>query len=204
MRVEWGRCFGNSETGGGGEKVLDDPGYVQFRREQLGRAGKIGYPNKFPLDTRIRDTLRDFGHLEKGQARVDKVVSVAGRVGSIREAGKNLSFIDITSEEEKIQIKAQRSAYSCRDSFSDDVHVLRRGDVIGVKGHPLRTKAGELSLSAHKVVLLSPCLRKMLNYRYDFDQKEIRFRRRWVDFIANPERKKIFRDRAKVIRAIRR
>jgi lysyl-tRNA synthetase class 2 len=191
---------------GSGEQHLSADEYVKFRKDQLRKANKTLYPQKFDVRHKVKNVLKDYEHLEKGET-AEAAVSVAGRIHGIRAASKKLHFIDLRSEVDAgIQIKANLKNYGGGDpdAFADDVHVLRRGDVVGIDGVPCRTEAGELSVAASKVTLLAPCLRVMPNQHVGFEIRDKRFRRRHVDFLANPERRDIFRTRAAVIRELRR
>jgi len=132
----------------------------------------------------------------------DQEVSVTGRVFNVREAGKKLVFIDIEGDTAKLQIFCQA------DSYKADFEALRevkRGDIIGVKGNPGRTRSGELSVRPFEVIQLSYCLH-MLPQR-DGDKnvlnKDTRYRQRYLDLIMNNPVKKIFQRRNDVIDYIR-
>lgn len=71
---------------------------------------------------------------------------MAGRVLSIRSAGKKLVFYDLCSEGVKIQVRAVASEYEKEEAFAAENTHIRRGDIIGIEGFPGRTKRGELSI----------------------------------------------------------
>lgn len=87
--------------------------------------------------------------------------------------------------------------------MKNDVDVLRRGDIIGINGFPCRTPAGEFSICARSITMLAPCLRKPVNPHVALGNVDKRYRNRHLDFLANPEKKDIFRIRALIIREIR-
>ena len=87
-----------------------------------------------------------------------------GRVHGIRESGSKLVFYVLQSEGVKLQIMANLQAYDSADGFYADVAKIKRGDIIGVRGYPTRTKTGELSIVPRKMELLSPCLHAMPHY----------------------------------------
>lgn len=84
---------------------------------------------------------------------------------------------------------------------------LDRGDIIGLEGHPGRTKAGELSLVAKNCKLLSKCHHNMpmMNWTHTQTLKdaELRFQKRYLDFICNNTIKDTFVKRSKLINAVR-
>ena len=79
---------------------------------------------------------------------------MCGRVHGIREVGKKLKFIDILQGESSVQVKMQNKPDVYEGDFKADSKFLRRGDVIGIEGVPVRTNAGELSVLASSITLL--------------------------------------------------
>lgn len=65
---------------------------------------------------------------------------MAGRVTNIRSAGKNLVFYDIIGDGKKLQVYCNQNTHKGQTSFEETHKVFRRGDIIGVVGHPGRTK----------------------------------------------------------------
>ena len=91
-------------------------------------------------------------------------VNNSGRVHAIRESGPKLVFYVLQSEGVHLQVMANLQSYESADLFSDDLAKIKRGDIIGVKGYPTRTKTGELSIVPRKLELLSPCLHAMPHF----------------------------------------
>ncbi len=131
---------------------------------------------------------------------------VAGRVHAIRESGAKLIFYDLRGEGVKLQVMANARAYGGvgEEDFAVDTGKIRRGDVIGVEGHPGKTKKGELSVVPTKITLLSPCLHMLPHLHFGIKDKETRFRQRYLDLIINPDVRQKFHVRAKIISYIRR
>ena len=88
------------------------------------------------------------------------------------------------------------------EEFYEAHDLIRRGDVVGVKGHPSRTKMGELSISATSLQLLAPCLHQLPGREGVVDQ-ETRYRKRYLDLMVNTDTRNIFITRSKVINHIR-
>lgn len=155
------------------------------------------YPNQNcqPTHSVIR-FIQSFKHLEKNQANQDERVQLCGRIESIRSLSKNLHFVDITGDSTWLQIKLSKQHFG--DDVQDKVELLRRGDIASFRGFPSRTKAGELSLTAKSMTLLAPSLRILPTTNVGK-----RYRRRHLDFLVNPDLKKIFLTRSKVIKEIR-
>merc|ERR1711935_1324879 len=73
-------------------------------------------------------------------SQLDEVISCAGRIYAMRASGSKLVFYDLRAEGAKIQIMANMAAYETGDAaFSDIIAQIRRGDIVGVKGHPGKT-----------------------------------------------------------------
>jgi len=83
-------------------------------------------------------------------------VAVTGRIKAIRGSGAKLLFIDLEGDGARIQVFAQANFY--KGEFSDLHAALRRGDIIGAKGCPGRTKTGELSIRPEVIESLSYCI----------------------------------------------
>lgn len=88
-------------------------------------------------------------------------------------------------------------------SFIADTDKIRRGDIVGVEGHPGKTKKGELSIMPKKLTLLSPCLHMLPHMHFGLKDKETRFRQRYLDIILNNRVREIFQVRAKIISYMR-
>src|SRR5436190_2065041 len=76
-------------------------------------------------------------------------------------------------------------------------------DIIGVKGIVCKTDKGELSIQVKEFILLSKCLKPLPDIHYGFNDTEERFRKRYLDFIINSEKREIFLVRHKIIQNIR-
>ncbi|TFJ82149.1 hypothetical protein NSK_006478 [Nannochloropsis salina CCMP1776] len=81
---------------------------------------------------------------------------------------------------------------------------LRRGDIVGVTGHPGKSKKGELSVFAKELTLLSPCLQLLPKGYTGLKNQEVRYRQRYLDLILNSETRRVFQVRARIINFIRR
>jgi lysyl-tRNA synthetase class 2 len=88
------------------------------------------------------------------------------------------------------------------EEFSSAHTLIRRGDIIGVTGHPSRTKAGELSISISKIELLAPCLHQLPGREGVTDQ-ETRYRKRYLDLIMNSTTRDVFVTRSRVVNYVR-
>ena len=146
----------------------------------------------------------DFDSVPDGEHLSDTQVSVAGRILSKRGQGK-LMFYDLHADGIKIQIMSDLSSYEGGEEAFRVIHTLvKRGDIVGVVGHPGKSKKGELSIFPTKIVMLSPCLHMLPTGYSGLKNQEVRYRQRYLDLILNNETRRVFDIRAKIIRYVRR
>lgn len=137
-------------------------------------------------------------HIEKLDG---KKVKIAGRIISKRIMGK-ASFAHILDAEGTIQIYVKIDnigAQAYEEWKKYDI-----GDIVGVVGKVFITHKGEVSVSAEKLTLLSKSLLPLPEKWHGLKDSDLRYRQRYVDLIANPEVKKTFLGRSKIISALRR
>ena len=130
----------------------------------------------------------------------EKTVSIAGRLMLKRVMGK-ASFANIQDRDGNIQI------YVSRDDIGEepykDFKKYDIGDIVGVKGFVFRTQAGEISVHVKEMTLLSKSLAVLPEKFHGFQDRDLRYRQRYIDLIMNPEVKKTFIMRSKIIKEIR-
>ena len=150
----------------------------------------------------IPEFIAKYSDIETGERLDDQIITVAGRIHNKRASGAKLRFYDLHGEGVKIQIMA-----SAQDNEGDDYvkthDLLRRGDIVGVRGVPGKTKRGELSIFPKQVQLLSPCLRMLPKAHYGFKDQELRYRQRYLDLIMNNFVRDKFVTRSKIITYLR-
>lgn len=129
-----------------------------------------------------------------------KEVSLAGRIMSKRGQGK-VGFYDIQDTTGRIQLFAKKDILGEQEYTylkNNDI-----GDIIGVEGEVFKTKMGEVSIRAKKVILLSKSFQTLPEKYHGLKDQEIRYRQRYVDLIVNPETRDVFKKRSVIIRGIR-
>ncbi len=129
-----------------------------------------------------------------------KTVSIAGRVMSKRRMGK-IGFGDLLDFTGKIQVFARKDLLG--DEEYDRFKKLDIGDIIGVTGVVFTTEAGEISVRAEKIMLLSKSLQPLPEKFHGLSDPDLRYRQRYVDLIMNSDVKKTFIMRSKILTAIR-
>ncbi len=177
---------------------------INFRIEKLQKLRENGvnpYPYSYQTSHYSDEILGDYDKFEK------KDVSVAGRIMSLRKMGK-AAFCHIQDSHGKIQTYIRRDDVGT-ESYSN-FKLLDIGDFIGVKGYVFKTKTDEISIHATSVTILSKSIRPLPIVKEKDDQvfdafsdKEQRYRNRHVDLAVNPEIRKTFIDRGKIVSALR-
>ncbi|XP_003704018.2 lysyl-tRNA synthetase isoform X2 [Megachile rotundata] len=189
------------------EENISPNEYIKLRTQAVNHLKSINenpYPHKFHVSISLEDFIDKFSNiLGNGEVLENEVHSVAGRVFSIRESGGKLIFYDLRGEGLKIQVMANARHYENEEKFATDISKIRRGDIIGVVGNPGKTKKGEFSIMPRSITLLSPCLHMLPTLYFGLQDKETRFRQRYLDLILNNKVRKTFHVRAKIIAYVR-
>jgi len=180
------------------ETELDLPAVMRDRREKLERlraAGVDPYSRGFQPNHSTEAAKALLGDAERTEP-----VSLAGRLMVKRLQG-GLVFADLQDGRGRIQLMANRNVLG-EEEFSRFAD-LDVGDIIGVTGPIFRTKRGEITLEVHSFQLLTKSLRPMPEKWHGLKDVEIRYRQRYVDLIANPQVREVFRARSKIITSMR-
>ncbi|MBU4241966.1 MAG: lysine--tRNA ligase, partial [Nanoarchaeota archaeon] len=165
--------------------------------KRLKEKGIEPYPYNFDKKNDAIDLFSKFNSLNAGEHSKSKV-KVAGRMLSLRLMG-GAAFAHILDNTGKIQL------YFAKNNLKNykDLKLFDMGDFIGVEGVIFKTKKGELSIEVKKFKLLSKSLRPLPEKWHGLQDTEIRYRKRYLDFISNPEVKQVFEKRAKILSLIR-
>ena len=177
---------------------LTDNEMRQIRQEKL---TKLRSENKDPHNiTSYEVSDYSVSILDRFDDYEGKNVSVAGRVLGKRGHGK-ISFIDLQDAEGRIQVLAKFNIIGEEDFPA--VRGLDIGDIIGVKGTVMRTEAGEITVQATSIVLLTKSLQLLPEKYHGLKDQDLRYRQRYIDLIVNPEVKQVFKKRSTIISGIR-
>ena len=183
-----------------------------IRRNSLSELEKLGidaYPAaEFKVDAYAVDIKEQFD-----DAMEPKTVVIAGRMMSRRIMGK-ASFFELQDTTGRIQVYTSRDDISTDEASTAYNIVFKKlmdiGDIVGVKGFVFRTQAGEVSVHAKELVMLSKSLRPLPIVKekdgktFDaFTDPEQRYRQRYLDLIVNPQVRDVFVKRTKMMNAIR-
>ena len=172
---------------------------LKVRREKLAALRAEGrdpfQQTRFDVSHHAQDIKDHFDELEGTE------VTVGGRLMSKRGMGK-VSFCDLQDKSGRIQI------YARKDEMDEEEYNRFKkydiGDIVGVRGEVFRTQRGEMSVRAKEITLLSKSLRPLPEKFHGLQDKELRYRQRYVDLIVNPESKRNFEIRSKFVAFLRR
>jgi len=186
----------NGQNTAAEERELNE--VLKVRREKLSALRAEGEDpftiTKFERTNHISDIRNNYEDFE------GKVVTIAGRMMSKRVMGK-MSFADLRDGSDKIQLCVKR------DEMGDDEYKKYKkfdiGDILGVTGEVFTTQKGEISVRTSKIVLLSKSLHPLPEKFHGLTNTDLRYRQRYVDLIMNPDVKRTFVLRSKIIAAIR-
>lgn len=185
------------------DESLDPNQYHEIRQQSVASWKKIGenpYPHKFHVSISLAHFIEKYNSVDSG-TWLDEEVTVAGRIHAKRPSGAKLIFYDLRGEGVKIQIMADQR--SSEDDFAYIHGKLRRGDIVGIRGRPGKSKKGELSIQPKHIELLSPCLHMLPHLHFGLKDKETRFRQRYLDLILNETVRQKFCTRSRVINYVR-
>jgi lysyl-tRNA synthetase, class II len=169
--------------------------------EELQRLGVSAYPHRFERTDTVAELVAAHGARTHDELEASHVrTTTAGRVLAIRSFGK-ANFLVISDGRAKIQIYIRKDSLSERDFAI--FKLLDFGDYVGVEGRLFRTKTNELTIWASKLEFLSKCFLPLPEKWHGLQDVEIRYRQRYLDLVVNPESRKVFEVRSRVLAAIR-
>jgi lysyl-tRNA synthetase class 2 len=181
----------------------DENQIIAERRAKLAELRKQGnaFPNDYGRKHLAADLHAAHGAKSNEQLEAGPVpVAIAGRMLFKRVMGK-ASFASIQDMSGRIQlyISNDRTGAPAHDAFKH----WDLGDIVGAEGTLFKTKTGELTVHVARLRLLTKSLRPLPEKFHGLTDQEQRYRQRYVDLIANPEVRKVFSLRSRVIQAIR-
>ncbi|MFA6915250.1 MAG: lysine--tRNA ligase [Parachlamydiales bacterium] len=196
----------------------------QNRSRKLAELRSLGiepYPNQFNPTLTLEEVRKQYesqplGHSEEAAAGTTPTVKIAGRLILFRSMGKN-AFAHIQDDHTRIQIMFNNEHTHLEgytpQTAPDGQNVVSAykviekkidlGDIIGIEGNLFFTNKGELTLYAKKVTLLCKTLLPLADKHSGLTDKELRYRKRWLDLITNPEIHQVFRVRSQILSLIR-
>ena len=180
----------------------DSSGLSHQRREKLEEIRQFGvqpYPYNYSPNYTTREIHEQFANIQH-EPDETKPVCIAGRIMTRRDHGKS-GFAHIQDMSGRIQIFVRQN------SVGEEAYLVYKtfdvGDVIGVDGFVFRTRTDEITVMVNAIKLLAKALRPLPEKWHGLQDKETRYRQRYADLIVNPEVKKVFINRTRIIQAIR-
>lgn len=201
---------------------MNQPDYFDFEEYQV-RLAKLAeirslgidpYPHHYCPSHEIGSVLSQYqddpvATYEEAERRKSDFVCVAGRLVLHRPMGKNI-FVQVQEGSDQIQVLFNRDITQVEGLEDKEITAhkflekkLDLGDIIGIEGHMFRTHKGELTVFAHNVMLLCKSLLPLPDKHSGLADKEVRYRKRWLDLIVNQEVMKTFKTRSQIISLIR-
>ena len=182
--------------------------YIQQRIEKADKLRALGI-NPYANDSKRNTTVSKYLNVNSDVFQLEdkrdekRTYIVAGRIKFFRLMGK-ASFLKIEDESGLLQIYVSRD--NLPEGFYNDIFkkTIEVGDIIEVEGYPFVTNKGELSLHVHGLRILTKGISPLPEKYHGLADKELRYRQRYLDLIMNPEVKKTFHTRSKVVSLTRR
>lgn len=195
----------------------------QNRTRKLAELKSLGiepYPHKYSPTHTARGLLEQYketsmGNSEDAIAEKTPLVCIAGRLVLFRSMGKN-TFAHIQDETGRIQVMFNRDASELagyKSASQQDKEELSAykliekkidlGDILGIEGYLFRTQKGEITVFVKRATLLCKTLLPLADKHSGLADKELRYRKRWLDLISNFDIQENFRNRSKILRFIR-
>jgi len=162
--------------------------------EELKKEGINPYPHSFSKEDSLEDCLKK----KKGSK-----IKTAGRLMTSRDLGK-IAFARLRDSSGEMQIVFQDGeGLTPKRDFELFKKYIDSGDFVGVTGSIFETKTGELSILVDKIELLSKSILPLPAKWHGLQDKEERYRRRYLDLMMNPDVKAVFDKREKILEVIR-
>ena len=188
--------------------IFSNNQYIEQRVSKVEKLRELGinpYENQSKRDTTVAEFIAKNSDIEELENKRDenRSFTLSGRIKFFRLMGK-ASFVKIEDASGLLQI------YVARDNLPENFYntifkkLVEVGDIIEVKGYPFMTNKGELSLHVDDLKILTKAIMPLPEKHHGLQDKEARYRQRYLDLIMNPEVKDVFIIRSKVISLTRR
>jgi len=185
--------------------MAEDNELYQQRLANLAALGDLGvevYPRTFVRTDAIEALVAAHGEKTGPELEEAKpVTTTAGRILAVRSFGK-ANFLVLTDGRARIQAYIRQDALPALDF--QVFKLLDFGDFVGVTGRVFRTRTNELTIWATGLTFLAKCLRPLPEKWHGLQDVEIRYRQRYLDLIVNPDSRRVFEVRSKVLAGTRR
>lgn len=194
----------------------------QLRSKKLEEIRQLGiepYPHHYTPTHTAGELINHYqsasvGHSDDAAAGTTPSAKITGRLVLFRSMGKN-AFAHIQDGADRIQVMFNRDisnleGYHHNSADENSPSALKLiekkidlGDILGIEGNLFHTNKGELTIFVKKATLLCKTLLPLADKHSGLADKELRYRKRWLDLISNPEVQHTFRQRSQILRSIR-
>ncbi|MDR1975880.1 MAG: lysine--tRNA ligase [Campylobacteraceae bacterium] len=173
------------------------------KAEALKAIGKNPYRHNTKRDINTSEFKKKFAYIDSLEEKKDDkiILTLVGRIKFLRWMGKAV-FAKIEDEDDALQIYFNKEALG-EEWFNHIKKLLDVGDIVQVRGYPFITKTGELSLHTTDLEIAAKSITPLPEKFHGLQDKELRYRQRYLDIIMNPEVKQTFKARSKIISTIR-
>ncbi|WP_456450704.1 lysine--tRNA ligase [Hydrogenimonas sp.] len=187
--------------------MIFDNQYIQQRIEKAEKLREMGinpYQNRVVKECTNQEFLDKYAYLKESEEKeaIDESCTVTGRIKFLRLMGK-AAFAKIEDESGLLQI------YFSRDDLGDEwfktvKKMVEVGDIVAATGYPFITRTGELTMHVKELQLVTKAITPLPEKFHGLQDIELRYRRRYLDMIMNPEVKQTFLMRSRIVSLIRR
>jgi lysyl-tRNA synthetase, class II len=178
-------------------------GWDHLQRQRLDKVRDLRARGIEPYPAHVERTHTSAEAIERFDALAERTLTVTGRiVGSIRDMGKS-TFCHIEDGAGRLQLYAQRNRLG-DDAYRAFLRDIDPGDFVQATGTLMRTRTGEVTLALDAVRLIAKAINAPPEKYHGLTDIETRYRRRYLDLLANPEVRRAFVTRARIITAMRR
>ncbi len=174
------------------------------RREKMLKLAQEGielFPHKVEMTHTVFDIVSQYVDLTHEELEEKQIAAIVpGRILSIRKMGRAI-FLHIADSRAKLQVYLREDKLG-KEKFSQ-FSLLDIGDIISVEGKLFKTRTGELTILCDSYTFLAKCLHPLPEKWHGLQDVELRYRKRYLDLIMNPEQREVFRLRSAMISYIR-
>ncbi|MEO8260769.1 MAG: lysine--tRNA ligase [Acidobacteriota bacterium] len=177
---------------------------IQQRRANLDGLARLGvevYPHAFERRHTVSELVERYASRTREELDAERIETVtSGRILAIRSFGK-ANFLVLSDGLGRVQAYLRQDALPALDF--QIFNLLDFGDWVGVEGYLFRTRTNEFTIHATRLHFLAKCLLPLPEKWHGLTDIEIRYRQRYLDLIVNPDARRVFEVRSRVISAIR-
>jgi lysyl-tRNA synthetase class 2 len=177
---------------------------LQQRLDNLSELSRLGvdvYPRRFDRRHSIATLVEQYGARTHDELEADRIETItSGRILAIRSFGK-ANFLVLSDGLAKIQVYIRQDSVPALDF--QIFKLLDFGDWVGIEGRLFRTKTNEFTIYASRLHFLAKCLLPLPEKWHGLTDVEVRYRQRYLDLIVNPDSRRVFEMRSRILAAVR-